>query len=148
MNYCVEGIVVLILNTSKKCTHTYFRQKNIVLACDKNWSFDRKKISSQFFCVWGERWKMHFLKSFFVVIRIVVVGSFRLFGQKGQFHFRLQKKILSDLDRNKFPHQNFRGFGDKNRLKKNCNENEIFATKKHSFSTYFCFSLIRIRNIS
>jgi len=89
-----------------------------------------------------------FEKFFFVVIRIVVVGSFRLFGQKGQFHFRLQKKILSDLDRNKFPHQNFRGFGDKNRLEKNCNENEIFATKKHSFSTYFCFSLIRIKNIS
>jgi hypothetical protein len=108
-----------------------------------------KKFPNNFFlCVRGEMKDAFFEKFFFVVIRIVVVGSFRLFGQKGQFHFRLQKKILSDLDRNKFPHQNFRGFGDKNRLEKNCNENEIFATKKHSFSTYFCFYLIRIRNIS
>ena len=69
MNYCVEGIVVLILlNTSKKCTHTYFRQKNIVLACDKIEVLTEKKISSQFFCVWGERWKMHFLKSFFLLL--------------------------------------------------------------------------------
>ncbi len=75
---------------------------------------------------------MHFLKSFFVVIRIVVVGSFRLFGQKGQFHFRLQKEDSYDLDRNKFPPQNFRGFGDKNRLENNYNENEILATKKQT----------------
>jgi hypothetical protein len=98
-----------------------------------------KKFPHNFFLCEGRDERCIFEKFFFVVIRIVVVGSFRLFGQKGQFHFRLQKKILSDLDRNKFPHQNCRGFGDKNRLEKNYNENEILATKNTVFLRIFVF---------
>ena len=95
-----------------------------------------KKFPHNFFLCEGRDERCIFEKFFFVVIRIVVVGSFRLFGQKGQFHFRLQKKILSDLDRSKFPHQNFLSFGDKNRLEKNFNKNKIFATKKQTQFLY------------